>query len=227
MDKVHDSMLTGVKYKVIYNAIPLDLFSPGAQDAARHELGLPQTSQVVLLTAHNVFKDYATMEAALSRLQTNSELIFICLGNATPRPTRRVGQGEMRYLPFIHDPQQLALWYRAADVYLHAAHDEAFGKSIAEAMACGTPVVATATGGIPELITNGLTGYLAQPGDVDTLAEKVSLLLNDPNKRREIGAQAAREAKLRFGLDRQVNEFLEWYREVIDDWQSWRYNNVK
>jgi glycosyltransferase involved in cell wall biosynthesis len=117
-------------------------------------------------------------------------------------------------VPFLADPAALADCYRAADVFIHTARAEAFGKTVTEAMACGTPVVASAVGGIPEQLLDGRTGFLAPPGDGRALAEAALRLLRDAGLRADLGAQAARQGA-RFSLEQQVDAFLGWYAEIL------------
>ena len=177
------------------------------------QLGLPLDANIVMLTAQTAFKDVAMMEAVLCQLHCPSaKMIFLCLGKLAE--TRSVGMGTMMSLGFERDPKRMALYYRAADVFIHAAKAEAFGKTIAEAMACGTPVVATAVGGIPELIDDGETGYLVPQGDITSMAARIHALLENPILRRQMGTRAISIAQRRFHLERQVQEFLDWYQDI-------------
>jgi glycosyltransferase involved in cell wall biosynthesis len=225
MDRVQESMLRGVQYQMIPNAIDLAIFHPGNRNAARCNLGLPLNARIVLLTAHSTFKDLATMEAALARINrptASEDLLFICLGrNGSEQP---LGQGLFRYAGFERDKQRMALYYQASDVYIHAALGEAFGKTIAEAMACGTSVVATAVGGIPEQIEDGVTGFLVPPFDVESMSRAIERLFVNENVRKQMAESAATHARKRFGLDRQVADFLEWYEEILQDWSQWKCN---
>lgn len=122
---------------------------------------------------------------------------------------------------FERDSERMALYYQAANIYAMPALVESFGKTITEAMACGTPVVATAVGGIPEQITDGSTGYLVPMSDVGAMAEAVQHLLGDEDLSKSMGSAAAEHARRNFGLDRQVDSFLSWYSEVRADWLEW------
>ena len=75
-----------------------------------------------------------------------------------------------------------------------------FLSTIMEALACGTPVVAMAMGGIPEQVKEGVTGYLTPPGDAEALAAQIVRLLQDDELRQEMGGQAAEDAKKSFDL---------------------------
>jgi glycosyltransferase involved in cell wall biosynthesis len=221
-DLAQRSMLGGVQCRVIPNGIDLAVFRPGDRDQARRILDVPAQARVVLLTAHSGFKDLDTMEAALSRVAVDSSLplLFICLGRRGSE--RALGAGRIRYTGFEWDEQRTRLYYQASDVYLHVAKGEAFGKTITEAMACGVPVVAGATGGIPEQIVNGVTGLLVPPTDVEALGKAIELLLATETMRRKMGDAAAARAKDHYSLDRQLDAFLDYYNDISADWQEWR-----
>ena len=213
-------MLKGVQYRVIPNGIDLTIFKPGNRDAARRVLQLPKNVKIILLIAHNVFKDLTTMEAALGRinLDTKDELLFLCLGRDGPQ--RTLGRGIIHYLGFEPDQQRMSLYYQASDLYIHAAHGEAFGKTITEAMACGLPVIATAVDGIPEQIVDGVTGFLVPPYNPEQLSNAIELLLANEQLRKSMAESAETHARNRFGLERQVADFLIWYEEIMEDWSK-------
>ena len=130
----------------------------------------------------------------------------------------REGGATVFFVPYQSDRRTVARYYRAADVYLHAAIADTYPGAVAEALACGTPVVATETGGIPELVHHGTSGFLVPPRDADALADRVEQLLTDDALREKMGAAAALVAQREYGLDRQVEAYLQWYAEVHDGW---------
>lgn len=215
IDRAKASTLGGVEYRMIPNGIDLSVFNPGSRLVAREALDVPKDAHIVLLSSHSRYKDYATMEAALTRLKPigASSLIFICLGATAG--SKRVGEGQLIGVPVVENPARLAQYYRAADVFILATHDEAFGKMIVESMACGTPVVATAVGAIPEIVEDGTSGYLTPQADSGAMAEAVQRLLQDAALSTQMGAAAAQRAR-QFGLDKQVDAFMTWYREILD-----------
>jgi glycosyltransferase involved in cell wall biosynthesis len=109
----------------------------------------------------------------------------------------------------------VARYYQAADVYVHAARADTFPNTVLEAQACGTPVVATAVGGIPEQVEDGRSGYLVSAGDAPALAERLTQLLSDTELRGRMGIQAAEAARRRFDLSRQADAYLDWYRMLV------------
>jgi glycosyltransferase involved in cell wall biosynthesis len=241
MQKVEQSILAPAiqRAKVIPYGIELNVFRPAPKHKARALLGLPQDTAVLLFTANyarqNIFKDYQTMRTALARLAAHStrrRLLLLAVGQDSP--TERIGEAEVRFVPFQSDPEMVARYYQAADVYLHAAKADTFPNTVLESLACGTPVVATAIGGIPEQVKalqftgcelgpagmnmygpDEATGMLAALGDAETIAMGVERLLDDKNLRQRLGQNAAKDARKRFDLERQVNNYLDWYKELL------------
>ncbi len=227
MEKVHSSMLSGVRNRVIPNGIDLSIFYPGDQSKARANLTIPRDAKVILISAHNMFKDYDLTERALERIEKkdDSELLFICLGKEGM--TRFLGQGRIVYPGFIQNIHTIADYYRASDVYLHAARDEAFGKMVSEAMASGTPVVATEVGGIPEQINHGETGFLVKPNDEKETSNVIEYLLANKGERDRMALTAYDYARNKFNLEQQADRFLDWYAEIFEDWYFWKQKELR
>jgi len=100
-----------------------------------------------------------------------------------------------------------------ADVFVLPSYREGTPRVITEAMAAGLPVVATNIAGIPEQVRDGATGYLIEPGDVNTLADRVNELLEDPEKRAAFGC-AGMERANRFSIDTAQARYIELYRKL-------------
>jgi glycosyltransferase involved in cell wall biosynthesis len=237
MQKVEQSMLAPavVEARVIPNGVDLAVFHPADRQAVRAALGMPPDARVLLFAANsirrNIWKDYQTMRAAVAQVAERlhgQSVLFIALGEDAP--AERIGQAEVRFVPFQKDPEAVARYYQAADVYVHAARADTFPTTVLEALACGTPVVATAVGGIPEQVKplriancelNGphldeATGVLLPPRDANGMATSITRLLSNEVLRRQLGENAAKDARCRFDLEWQVKAYLDWYQEIID-----------
>jgi glycosyltransferase involved in cell wall biosynthesis len=104
----------------------------------------------------------------------------------------------------------------AWDVVVHASvRPEPFGRVILEGMLLGKPVVATAAGGVPELIEDGRTGVLVPPGDAPALANALRRLLTAPGEAQAIGRTAREWARQHFSLARQVADMSEIYEDIV------------
>jgi len=209
-----------LRIRVIPNGVDTSVFRPGDKAAAREALGLPPDATILLASAElltdNPFKDFRTLSEALQKAAArhSGRLVLVALGEG--RAIEAIPGVEVVGVPFVADPERVALYYQAADVYVHAARAENLPLTIIEAMACGTPVVASAVGGIPELVIDGETGSLVQPRDAEALAQAVSALLDEPDRREGFGAAGARRARDEFSLARQADAYLEWYAELAE-----------
>jgi len=96
-------------------------------------------------------------------------------------------------------------------VFVSASETESFGLAMAEAMAAGTPVVATRTEGAQEVVEDQETGLIVPIGDVEEIAEAVITLLGDSDRRRTMGAHAHEAAKTKFSLNRMVDAIEKIY----------------
>jgi len=234
MAKVDQSMLADsvLKSQVIPHGVDLSIYQPGEQSSARAILDLPQDAWVVAFagksTRENPFKDFDTVFQAIKTAAENFKgrrIIFLSLGSNGKSSSEMAGSLEIRHVPYVSNPTQLATYYQAMDVYLHAApiEGETFGLTIAEAKACGVPVIGTATGGISEQIIDGENGFLTPPGDAPTMAQRLITLLNDETLRNAMKEQAVSDARQRFDLTRMAADYLNFIQLVVEDWATKRW----
>ncbi len=102
-----------------------------------------------------------------------------------------------------------------ADLFLMPSQSESFGLSALEAMACGLPVVSSNAGGLPELNLHGDTGYIAEIGDVDKMAEYAISLLSDNNRYRIFSENAHERAVNLFSSEKVVPQYEKYYEEIL------------
>ena len=167
---------------------------------------------------NNRYKDYQTIKAAIEiiRKRCSKRIVFVNLGGREERADI-LGNCEMRSYKRISDPREIAKYYVAADVFVHAANADTFPSTVLESMACGTPVVATDIGGIAEQIRDGITGFVVPPHDSGSMAQRVIELMLDMNKRRTLAHNAALDAGHRYSLDQQAAKYIDFYQEAIED----------
>lgn len=223
LEKIDESILAPavVGRRLIPNGVDLEVFRPGPQAEARRVLGIDERAIVLLYVGRSVrnhpFKDFRTVREAAARLSqrfTGRRLLLLVAGERGP--AERTGGASIRFVG-SQPSEILARYYRAADVYLHAARAESFGIVIAEAMACGTPVVATAVCGIPEVLSDGRTGLLVGPGDAEAMAGSAARLIQDDGLRRTLSQNAVTDARRHFDIAAQADSYLSWYREILAD----------
>ena len=131
------------------------------------------------------------------------------------RKIRRLGLGSYFRMPGqLRDVGRL---YETLDVYVSSSLWEGLPYTVLEAMQAGKPVVATAVGGVPDIITNEETGLLVPPRDASALAEKICQLLADPDTRRRLGTAATGTVHERYGAETMVRRIEDVYRAVLDE----------
>lgn len=116
---------------------------------------------------------------------------------------------------FVGEQPKIVDYLSAADVLLLPSAQESFGLAALEAMACEVPVVASRVGGVPEVVTDGETGFLSEVGDTDKMAEDAARLLLDEKMRREMGIRARESALSRYNTDLVIPQYIEFYNRVL------------
>lgn len=128
--------------------------------------------------------------------------------------SERAGVADMTSLMGSVSQEELMQLYSDCDLLALPSRNEGWGLSLMEAMACGKPVVATAVGGIPELVTDDVEGLLVPPGDVRGLADAVSRLLGDPGLRERMG-RAGRERVKAFTWNASARKTMREYERAL------------
>jgi glycosyltransferase involved in cell wall biosynthesis len=131
---------------------------------------------------------------------------------AAERLARELGVSDRcRFAGYQRD---MASWYGRFDAFCLASANEGTPVAAIEALAAGVPVVATRVGGTPAVVDDGETGFLAEPGDLDTMADRLALLARDPDLRARMGLAGAERMRERYGVARMVDEVDALYERL-------------
>jgi N-acetyl-alpha-D-glucosaminyl L-malate synthase BshA len=115
----------------------------------------------------------------------------------------------------LGEQDQVVPLLSVADLFLLPSQQESFGLAALEAMACGVPVIASRVGGLPEVIDDGVDGYLKDPEDLQGMAEQALTVLADAKLHERLAAAARRKVEEKFSADRVVPQYEAFYREVL------------
>lgn len=205
----------------IYNGVDLDRVIESRERAAgfRRRFSVPEgrtlVTQVSWIIPEKGILDL--LEAARLVVAERPDAHFAIVGDGAfrdeyMRKGRELGLAEhLTWTGLVDDPFTAGV-YDAADIVCQASRwGEVFGWVIAEAMAYGRPVVGTRVGGIPEVVTDGKTGFLVERGDVQALARKLVTLIDDPVQRRVLGAAGREKVHAQFDLRKNVARLIEAY----------------
>jgi N-acetyl-alpha-D-glucosaminyl L-malate synthase BshA len=116
---------------------------------------------------------------------------------------------------FLGKQNNIEEWIGISDLLLLPSETESFGLVALEAMACEVPVVASRTGGLPEVITDGREGYLVDPGNIDEMAKRAISILIDESKRTEMGKRAREKAHANFCSEKIISMYEEYYQRIL------------
>lgn len=203
---------------VIPNSVDTQVFRPVPRVLARQRFGLDPARPVIFFNASSVRlarKGAAYLAEALTRLEVGE-----------PRPVLLVAGRDSEGWPGVHgyrtvalghtdDDHALAAAYAAADVFVLPTLAENLANSLLESLACGTPVVSFAVGGVPEAVRHLETGYLAGSRDAADLARGLQLLLEDGALRERLARRGREVAVGEYGLDLQARRFASLYEDVL------------
>ena len=146
-----------------------------------------------------------------------ARLLLVGDGPDLDKAARRARElGRTDVVEQLGEQEQVVPLLSVADLFLLPSEQESFGLAALEAMACQVPVVASAVGGLPEVVDDGVTGFLHPPADLDAMAESGAALLGDPDRHRRMAEAALRSVLQRFCVNAIVPQYEALYREVID-----------
>jgi glycosyltransferase involved in cell wall biosynthesis len=208
------------RISVVYNGMePLTQPSTEDVDSLRRELGLT-TERVVLVPARlHEEKGHRFLLDAISRIaaRRGEKMAVLLAGEGAARETlekevqaRALGPS-VRFLGRRHDMPALIL---ASDIVVVPSLAESFGIALLEAMSFGKAVVGTRTGGVPEVVADGETGFVVPPADAQSLAEALERLLGDPSLARRLG-EAGRARATVFTAERMMAGYERVYERLL------------
>ncbi len=206
------------KIEVVYNGLNTELFLPlRTQEPSRRDVltlifcgrlnGTRQKGLEVLLDAmslvlqqHDVVLNVIGVGPRMEEYKTHANRLKL--------------DHRVRFLGFI-EHGRLPQYYARADLLVLPSRRESFGLVVAEAMACGLPVVATTAGAIPEIVEDGVTGVLVPPDDPEALASAIAALLDDPELMRSMGVNGREKVVSHFTWEKVVERVIRGYRGIL------------
>ncbi|MFH1850641.1 MAG: glycosyltransferase [archaeon] len=198
----------GVKARLIPNGADTELFRPMDKKECRKELGLPKGKLV--LYAGNLVRGKGIGHLIKAIKNMKVSCVLVGKGNDEPR-LKKMANDRVIFRGLISH-SEMPLYMNAADCLVLPSLSEGRPNVILEAMACGTPVVATRVGGIPEIIKDGVTGFLIEPGDPGAIRNAIQMAIESPS----VG-KMGRQWIIPSGLswNNCAQKYIETYKEVL------------
>ena len=220
------------KLVVIPPGVDVCHFYPIPSDEAKGYIGLKPDFQMILFVGRiEPLKGVDTLIQAMACLEMKETRgpVHLAIIGGDPSASRAQMTAEMARLKRLcedlgldqsvvflgkRDQDKLPYYYSAAEVVVMPSHYESFGMVALEAMACGTPVIASEVGGLAYLVRDGETGFTIPAEEPDTLCEKLSWLLNDPDLHEKMSGQAAEYAQ-DYAWENIAAHIVDVYKELV------------
>lgn len=214
------ALMSNQPCEVIPNCVDPRIFKPLERQIARRLLNLDPQKKYILFGAMASTSDrrkgFHFLQPALHCLAKDQEVFqntaVLIFGSSAPEQPLDFGLSA-HYVGHLHDDISLALLYSAADVFVAPSLQDNLPNTMVEAMACGTPCVAFAIGGMPDLIEQDKTGALAQPFIISSLSQALAHILKSPPSRETIRLAAME----RYSPNRSANSYAQVYSRVMSE----------
>jgi len=209
--------LTSDKIVTIYNGIDLKQFYPHQKNIRiLEELGLDEKDKIVGMVANfSSVKDHKTLFKAIAEVKkTFPQVKCLLIGDGPLREELKVKSEELKVksnIIFLGRRDDIPELLSIMDVFILTSLSEGFPNVVLEAMACGLPVVATNTGGIPEAVIDEKSGVLVKPRDYQAIADTVVRLLENCGITKDMGKRGREIAENKFKFERMLAEYENLY----------------
>jgi len=216
----HTLEVFGIKneIRVIHNFVNCKMYQPDHEKEGAREWARDGEKLLIHLSNFRPVKRVQDCIRIFAQVHKEVPSRLLMAGDGPERAPAEALARELGVAEFVHflgKRDHVERLIPLAHVLLMPSEMESFGLAALEAMACGVPPVATRVGGVPELITDGVDGYLEAVGDVDAQARRVIALLTDGDLWAEIASAARNTALTRFCTEEIIPQYEDCYRALI------------
>ncbi|AUB55999.1 hypothetical protein BK007_08300 [Methanobacterium subterraneum] len=210
------------KVFVLRNGVDTSRFNPARNRSLRDNFGINDDDVLILFVGYlDKFKGIFELINAFYEINGENKNVKLMMVGVGPRKGELVNiltgldiNNEVIFTGRV-EPQKIHKFYQAADIFTLPSYTEGLPVSVLEAMACELPVVATTVGGVPEIITDGLNGFLVSPKNEKDLIKKLVALVNNENLRKEFGKNSLEKLNENsMTLQKKIELLIGFYRDV-------------
>lgn len=200
---------------VIYNPIDSNLFSPLPEEERSQRC----EKRIIHISNFRPVKRVIDVIKTFDLIASVMHARLVLVGDGPDRHEAEMLVGQLGLndkVEFAGPQQDVVESLRNSDLLLSTSETESFGLTIAEAMSCEVPVVATSVGGVPEVIEHGVTGFLAPLGDIQCLAESAIQVLRCPKRFASVGQAGRKRILEQFEMNKITQQYLDLYEQVLN-----------
>ena len=217
-ETVRDFSVPESRIEVVPNFVDTRIYRPGLEPCHRATLAPDGEKIVMHISNFRPVKRVEDVVEIFARVlgEIPSRLVLVGDGPDLPRARVKVEDLGIRdRVVFLGEYTPVQELLSCSDLFLLPSMSESFGLAALEAMACGSPVVASRVGGLPEVIMDGETGYLCEAGDIDEMAAASIKILSDDKHRKELSDAGRAFAVKHFSSECIVPQYEEYYRRIL------------
>lgn len=204
--------------RVIHNFVNCDIYKPAPDHPGASQYARPGEKLLIHLSNFRPVKRVLDCIRVLAEVRKQANARLLMVGDGPDRgPAEHLAGtlGVKDYVDFLGKQNHVERLIPLAHAILMPSEMESFGLAALEAMACGVPAIATRVGGVPELITDGVDGFLEAVGDTTSLAARAVQLLTDSRLHDQMAAAARHTATSRFCAEKLIQRYESYYEEVL------------
>ena len=217
-------LFKGLKIEVIPNSLETNIYTPLPKPEAKEKIGISPETITLLFGAIdgsekrkgffelvNAIK-FCLNEDVFQKLLHDDKIRLVCFG----RPSHELESIGIPFVTLGHldSDEKIRGAYSAADIFLLPSLEDNLPNTILESMSCGTPVVAFDVGGLPDMVTNGVTGQLVPLSDTRKMGETIIDLIQKPDLRKSMGKEGRKIAEKEYSLSVQAGRYSDLYKEL-------------
>ena len=213
---------TNRQIETVYNSIDHRIYYPRDKEAVREEYGIQKEQKVIVHISNfrQVKRVPDVVQVFYEVQKTIDDAILILIGEGPDLSVVReqaISLGIQDKVKLLGNQRRVADLLSMSDLKLLLSEKESFGLVLLEAMACGVPVIGTNVGGIPEVIQEGVSGYICELGDITSIAEKAVEILTNESLHKEMSENAIRSANEDFHQEKIVKMYEEIYQKALNE----------
>ncbi|MCJ7686923.1 MAG: glycosyltransferase family 4 protein, partial [Desulfobacteraceae bacterium] len=217
-------LFKGLKIEVLPNSLETNIYTPLPKPEAKEKIGISPETITLLFGAVdgsekrkgffelvNAIK-FCLNEDVFQKLLHDDKIRLVCFG----KPSRELESIGIPFVTLGHldSDEKIRRVYSAADIFLLPSLEDNLPNTILESMSCGTPVVAFDVGGLPDMVTNGVTGQLVPLSDTRKMGETIIDLIKKPDLRKSMGKEGRKRAEQEYSLSVQAGRYSDLYKEL-------------
>jgi N-acetyl-alpha-D-glucosaminyl L-malate synthase BshA len=210
----------GVKkdIEVIYNFVDCDKYQPSLNKNLRNHFAPNNEKILIHVSNFRAVKRPSDVVEIFCRVQKNIPAVLLMVGDGPERSRAEWAARECQIeskIHFLGKQDNIEEWIGISDLLLLPSETESFGLVALEAMACEVPVVASKVGGLPEVVTDGVEGYLVEPRNIEKMAFCAAAILKDDSVRKQMGKRAREKAQANFCSNKIISAYENYYQRVL------------